>query len=89
MTDQENVILKRILDHFKIAAPKIVNESVESLSTDHPIIDLYDIDYYMDKMKGVFDDVEDALLRKVAFDNIEEINTIFFNLYKKAKGPMK
>ena len=87
MNDEEtNVILKRILAHFEEIAPKIVLESIESLSTDHPLIDYYDIDYYMGKMEGAFNDVDEERLRKITFENIEEINAVFFKYYKEAKA---
>ncbi|UCH92284.1 MAG: hypothetical protein JSV88_18580 [Candidatus Aminicenantes bacterium] len=85
--NSEDIILKRILVHFENIAPKIVKESVESLSTDQPIIDYYDSDFYLKKMEGAFDDVEENKLRKIVFENIEEINAIFFKYYKTAKAP--
>jgi pyrroloquinoline quinone (PQQ) biosynthesis protein C len=87
MNDEEtNVILKRILAHFEEIAPKIVKESIDSLSTDHPVIDYYDIDYYMGKMEGAFDDVDEERLRTITFENIEAINAIFFKYYKEARA---
>ena len=78
-------ILERVLVHFEQVAPGIVNESVDSLNTDKPIIDLYDIDFYMDKMAGLFEDINEKKLRKVVDGHIEEINAIFFKHFKKAK----
>lgn len=85
--NSDEVILKRILAHFENIAPRIVKDSVESLATDHPIIDYYDSDFYLKKMEGAFDDVEESRLRKIVFENIEEINAIFFKYYKSVKGP--
>jgi len=85
--DSDGIILKRVLAHFETIAPQIVNESVESLTTDHPIIDYYDSDFYLERMEGRFDDVDEARLRKMVFENIEEINAIFFKYYKVAKAP--
>jgi hypothetical protein len=84
--NSDEVILKRILAHFEKIAPRIVKDSVESLATDHPIIDYYDSDFYLEKMEGAFDDVEENRLRKIVFENIEEINAIFFKYYKPAKA---
>lgn len=78
-------ILERILTHFKQVAPEIVNESVNSLNTDKPIIDLYDIDFYMDKMTGLFADIDEEKLREIAEGHIEDINAIFFKHFKKVK----
>ena len=83
---KNEILLKRILEHFEKIAPKIVKDSVESLVTDHPMIDYYDIDFYLSKMEGTFDDVEEEILRKVTFENIEEINAIFLKYYKPAKA---
>jgi hypothetical protein len=85
--NSDEVVLKRILAHFEKIAPRIVKDSVESLATDHPIIDYYDSDFYLEKMEGTFDDIEESRLRKIVFENIEEINAIFFKYYKTAKGP--
>lgn len=85
--NSDEVVLKRILAHFEKIAPRIVNDTVESLSTDHPIIDYYDSDFYLEKMEGAFDDIEENKLRKIVFENIQEINAIFFKYYKTAKGP--
>jgi hypothetical protein len=84
--NSDEVILKRILVHFEKIAPRLVKDSVESLATDQPIIDYYDSDFYLKKMEGVFDDVEENRLRKIVFENIEEINAIFFKYYKSAKA---
>jgi hypothetical protein len=84
--NSENVILKRILAHFENIAPRIVKDSAASLATDQPIIDYYDSDFYLKKMEGAFDDVEESKLRKIVFENIEEINTIFFENYKSTKA---
>ena len=83
----EDVVLKRILAHFENIAPRIVKDSVESLATDQPIIDYYDSDFYLKKMEGAFDDIEENKLRKILFENIEEINSIFFKNYKSARAP--
>lgn len=85
--NSDEVILKRILAHFENIAPRIVKDSVESLATDQPIIDYYDSDFYLKKMEGAFDDIEESRLRKIVFENIEEINAIFFKYYKFAKAP--
>ena len=82
---ENNDILKRVLAYFEKIAPGIVNDSVASQSTDKPIIELYDIDFYMSKMKGVFDDIDDTTLREITAEHLEEINAIFFNQFKKAK----
>lgn len=84
--NSENVILKRILAHFENIAPRVVKDSAASLATDQPIIDYYDSDFYLEKMEGAFDDVEESRLRKIVFENIEEINAIFFKYYKTAKA---
>ncbi len=83
---KNEIVLKRIVEHFEKIAPKIVKESVESLNTDHPMIDYYDIDFYLSKMEEAFDDVDEETLRKVTFENIEEINAIFLKYYKPAKA---
>ena len=84
--NSDEIILKRILAHFENIAPRIVKDSAESPATDHTIIDYYDSDFYLEKMEGAFDDVEENRLRKIVFENIEEINTIFFKHYKSAKA---
>lgn len=84
--NSDDVVLKRILAHFEKIAPKIVKDSVESLATDKPIIDYYDSDFYLKKMEGAFDDIEESRLRKIVFENIEDINAIFFKYYKTAKA---
>ena len=81
----DKAVLKRILAYFEKIAPRIVKESVESLSTDQPIIDYYDSDFYLGKMEGSFDDIDENRLRKIVFENIEEINTIFYKYYKDAR----
>lgn len=87
MSEKEDLsLLKRILAHFERIAPKIVSDSVESLKTDRPMIDYYDIDYYLSKMEEDFDDVDEDWLRRVTFENLEEINAIFFKLYKEARA---
>lgn len=86
MNKKENKdILKRVLAYFEKIAPGIVKDSVASQSTDKPIIELYDIDFYMSKMKGVFDDIDETTLREITAEHLEEINAIFFNHFKKAK----
>jgi hypothetical protein len=87
--NSENNIKKRILAHFENIAPRIVKDSVDSLVTEQPIIDYYDSDFYLKKMEGAFDDVEESKLRKIVFENIEEINAIFFKYYKSAKKSPK
>jgi hypothetical protein len=84
--NSDDVVLKRILAHFEKVAPKVVKDSAASLTTDQPIIDYYDSDFYLEKMEGAFDDVEESKLRKIVFENIEEINTIYFKYYKSAKA---
>ena len=76
--NSDGVILKRILAHFEKIAPRIVKDSEARLVTDQPIIDCYDSDFYLEKMEGAFDDVEENRLRKIVFENIDEINAIFF-----------
>jgi hypothetical protein len=85
--NSDEVILKRILAHFENIAPGIVKDSVDSLATTQPIIDYYDSDFYLEKMEGAFSDVEESRLRKIVFENIEEINAIFFKYYKTVKAP--
>ncbi len=85
--NSDEIILKRILAHFENIAPRIVKDSVDSLATTQPIIDYYDSDFYLEKMEGAFSDVEENRLRKIVFENIEEINSIFFKHYKTAKAP--
>ena len=82
---EDKDILERILAHFERIAPDIVKESVDSLTTDKPIIDLYDIDFYMEKMAGLTGDIDEKKLREVATEHIEKINTIFLKYFKKAK----
>ena len=84
--NSDDVVLKRILAHFEKIAPKIVKDSAASLAADQPIIDHYDSDFYLEKMEGTFDDVEESRLRKIVFENIEEINAVFFKYYKTAKA---
>ena len=84
--ETKNIILKRILTYFEKIAPGLVKESVESLSTDHPQIDYYDADFYLSKMEGTFDDVDENTLRTITLENIDAINTIFFKHYKDAKA---
>lgn len=81
-----NIILTRILAHFEKIAPGMVKESVESLSTDRPKIDYYDADFYLSKMEGAFDDVDEDTLRTVTQENIDAVNSIFFKNYKNAKA---
>jgi hypothetical protein len=87
MSDNESneIILRRILAHFETVAPRIVRESVDSLSTDRPVIDYYDSDFYLEKMEGAFDDIEENQLRRIVFEHIEQINAIFYKYYKEAK----
>ena len=81
----DEIILKRIVAHFEKIAPRIVKNSVESLATDRPIIDYYDSDFYLGKMEGAFNDVDENRLRKIVFEHIEEINAVFFKYYKTAR----
>lgn len=83
---EDLVLLNRILAHFERIAPKIVSDSVESLKSEHPMIDYYDIDYYLSKMENDFDDVDEDWLRRVTFENLEEINAVFFKYFKKARA---
>jgi hypothetical protein len=85
----DDIIVRRVLAHFEHIAAKMVKESGESFSTDHPLIDYYDSDFYLAKMEGAFDDVEESKLRKIVFENIEEINAIFFKYSKAAQATGK
>ncbi len=88
MNQQENSkTLKRILEHFKTLAPRIVKKSLASLTTAKPSIDLYDEDFYIEQLKkgGAFNDLDEAVLRKVVSENIDKINAIFMKHYKGAK----
>lgn len=78
-------ILKRVIEYFEEIAPGIVKSSVDSLSTDKPSVDLYDVDFYMSKMAGEFSDIAEETLREVTAEHIEEINAIFFKYFKEAK----
>jgi hypothetical protein len=80
----DEAVLKRILAHFEKIAPRIVNESVRGLSTEQSIIDYYDSDFYLGKMEGAFDDIDENRLRRIVFENIEEINGIFYKQDKSA-----
>jgi len=80
----DETVLKRILAHFEKIAPRIVKESVRGLSTDQPTIDYFDSDFYLGKMEGAFDDIDENRLRKIVFENIEEINDIFYKHDKDA-----
>ncbi|MCP4214397.1 MAG: hypothetical protein GY765_07055 [bacterium] len=82
-------ILKRILAHFEKIAPGMVEHSVASLSTAHPIIDVYDIDFYMEKMENALDDVDKEKLKEIAFEDIDRINDIFFKYFKTARVKQK
>ena len=85
-SSDDEIIIKRILEHFEKVAPSIVKESVKSLETDRPKIDHYDLDFYISHMAGAFDDVEEERLKKLTFESIEKINAVFFKLYKEAKA---
>lgn len=86
MTESKNNdLLKRILAYFETIAPGIVKESVDSQSTDKPIIDLYDVDFYLSKMAEEFEDIAEEKLREVTSEHIDEINAIFFKHFKRAK----
>lgn len=88
MTELNNEALKkRIIEFFEKIAPIIVVESVASLATDSPIIDLYDEDFYLEKMKDAFTDVEESKQKEAVLKNLEKINDIFLQCYKKAKKP--
>ncbi len=78
-------IAKRILNHFKKIAPRIVNESSGNISPENPFINCYDADSYMEKMEGAFDDIDEKKLRGILFEHIEEINAIFFAHNKNAR----
>jgi len=86
---QEEILLERIIDYFEQIAPQIVDESVASLATDHPIIDYYDTDFYIGKMAGHFDDIEESYLQKFVTDHIADINSVFFQYYQNARKPSK
>jgi hypothetical protein len=83
--NQKKDILERILAYFLEIAPVIVKDSVDSLSNGKPAVDLYDVDFYMSKMAGAFDDIAEEILREVTEEHVEEINAIFFKHYKEAK----
>jgi len=85
MKEEHNKILARIISCFEDIAPSIVSDSVESLSAGEPNVDLYDSDFYMEKMKGVCDDIPEGILRLVLEENIEKVNDIFFKYYKIVK----
>lgn len=82
---QKKDILKRVIGYFEEIAPGIVKDSVDSLATDKPIVDLYDVDFYMSKMAGKFNDIAEETLREVTAEHTEEINAIFFKYFKEAK----
>jgi flagellar motor component MotA len=84
--NSDDVVLKRILAHFENIAPRIVKDSALSLEADQPLIDHYDSDFYLEKMEGAFDDVEESKLRKIVFENIDQINAVFYKYYKTAKA---
>lgn len=84
--NKNEILLKRIVEYFEKIAPKIVLDSVESLATDRPLIDYYDIDFYLSKMEEAFDDVDEKTLRKMTFEHIEEINAIFLKYYKHVRA---
>ena len=85
--NNKQALFERIIEFFEKVAPVIVVESVASLATDHPKIDLYDEDFYLENMKGSFDDIDETTLRETLTENIEAINEIFFEHYKKVKKP--
>lgn len=82
---EEKKILDRLAAHFERVAPLIVRESVKSLKTDKPIIDYYDIDFYLSKLEGAFGDLNGELLREVISNNIDTINEIFLKNYRNAR----
>jgi hypothetical protein len=84
--NSDDVVLKRILAHFENIAPRIVKDSSANLAADQPLIDYYDSDFYLKKMEGTFDDVEENRLRKIVFENIDQINAVFYKYYKTAKS---
>lgn len=84
---QKKALLDRILEYFETIAPDIVRESVQSLATDDPIIELYDQEFYLEKMSGAFDDVDVSMLNTVVSENIDLIDDIFFKIYKSARKP--
>lgn len=87
MSNNSNeVILKRILAHFENIASRIVKDSAVNLAEDQPLIDFYDSDFYLEKMEGAFDDVEENKLRKIVFENIDQINAVFYKYYKTTKA---
>lgn len=83
MSEQE--IPKKILAFFEKSAPEIVKISVDSLSTDKPIIDLYDADFYLEKAEGAFEGIDKKTLEKTINDHLDEINALFLECFKKAK----
>ena len=72
-----------MLTRFEEIAPKIVKESADSISTDHPIIDYYDENFYFEKIEGFFWDVNKNTLKKIITDYKEQIDDIFLKNYKK------
>ncbi len=82
----DNLLLNRIIDHFNKIAPVIVKESVSSLKTDHPIIDYYDVDFYLEKLDASFDNHDPEELKHILTENVEEINAIFFKNFKEARA---
>lgn len=85
MAEEKEIILKRILNHFEKIAPEIVKESANSITTEHPIIEFYDEDYYYEKTEGFFDDVDKNTLKKIIVDHKDKIDDIFLSYYKKVK----
>ena len=85
MKEEHNEILARILAHFEKIAPGIVSDSVEVLSSGKPHVDLYDSDFYMEKLSGACDDVPAHELKKVLEENVDKVNDIFFKYYKEVK----
>ncbi|MGE5344198.1 MAG: hypothetical protein ACM3SY_22250 [Candidatus Omnitrophota bacterium] len=75
MTNKETdqVLLKLILGHFQKISPGIAREK-----TDGEPIRYYDSDFYLQKMEGFFDNVDESRLRRIVFEHIDEINAIFF-----------
>lgn len=83
MSEQD--IPKRVLAFFEKSAPEIVKKSVDSLSTNKPIIDLYDADFYLEKAEAAFTDMDKKTLEKIINEHIDEINAIFLECFKDAK----
>ncbi|MCK4765172.1 MAG: hypothetical protein KAW12_23435 [Candidatus Aminicenantes bacterium] len=79
------VLVKKVLAFFEKSAPVIVKESVDSLSTNKPIIDLYDGDFYLEKAAGAFAAIDKETLETIINEHIDEIDAIFLECFKEAK----